>query len=175
MTLFCVVTCPERKLKRYSGEQSLSQAGAEASEPWNFPSRGDVERFQWNFTKGRSQSLLGRGDFSVVKSVKSCQSCRSRRRGLFFPLIKFSKRSGKNRSRTGRIESLEQLVSSMVGISGTHLSSCSKFKMKAIQQHEESANLSTAYLLALKMQDLRLGLNRKNEEITKACVLSSRH
>lgn len=122
------------------------------------------------------QNLLGLGDFSVVKSVKSCQSC-CRTRGLFFPLIKFSKRSGKNRSRTGRDESLEQLVSLIVGISGPHVnvSSCSKFKMKATQQHEESANLSTAYLLALKMQELRFDLNKKNEEFSKACVLSSRH
>ena len=51
----------------------------------------------------------------------------------------------------------------------------SKFKMKATQQHEESANLSTAYLLALKMQDLRFSLNAKNKEITKVWVLSSRH
>ena len=54
--------------------------------------------------------------------------------------------------------------------------SCFKFKMKATQQHEESANLSTAaYLLALKIQELRLLLNTKNEDFSKACVFSSRH
>jgi len=47
--------------------------------------------------------------------------------------------------------------------------------MEATQQHEESANLSTAYLLALRMQELRLDLSKKNEEITKAWVLISRH
>ena len=40
----------------------------------------------------------------------------------------------------------------------------------------QTANLSTAaYLLALKIQELRILLNTKNEENFKACVFSSRH
>ena len=56
--------------------ESVSQAGAEACDPWNSSSTGVVERFQWNFTESEflpaektgnvnlpRQSLLGLGHF----------------------------------------------------------------------------------------------------------------
>ena len=123
-----VVTCPERKCisgwsrslwpMEFLFHRSCWKISMEFHGVGVPSSRKDREREPATSEFARSWALLS----GKIRHVNAHEPSCCRRRGMLFsPLTRCSKQSGKNSFRTGGDESLEQLVSLIAGISGTHL------------------------------------------------------